>query len=140
MQDACEVGLWSSARAALERNEEVELKRVLLAADRQMADSTSIRFSMAIAAMNAKRYACALSAWDDEGSDQAVCVWSDVRVAENVPSSKESAETMIAVCVELLQAHDRLQALEQQRGPEQGASHAARALDDLGSGLDAMAL
>ena len=124
---ALEAQVWAAASAALERGDPDELRSVVLEADRRLTDSTSIRFAAAIAGMKSKRYECALVAWDDEGSES---VWSDNRVAENVPSSKEAADAMMAVCAELLEL----------RSAHAARSALAGTVDALGAGLDAMLL
>ena len=84
-----------SCCAAVANDDPVLLCAVLAAADGVTSVSTDIRFATAIAAMAAKKYACAYAAWDDGGS-----CWSRASDDPWVPDSAHAASVLMAVCDE----------------------------------------
>ncbi|AUF82099.1 hypothetical protein TetV_007 [Tetraselmis virus 1] len=84
--------VWKCAYMALESRDPESLSGVLRVAD-EMSESTDVRFSIAVQAMQKKYYDCAYAAWDDGGR-----CWSQERENNNVPDSKFASIAMLNTC------------------------------------------
>ena len=79
------------------RDDPESLAAALALADRSVQSGAEVRFATAIAAMAAKKYACAYCAWDDGGA-----CWSRQSDDPWLPDSARAADVLMRVCEEAM--------------------------------------
>ena len=95
--------LRSAGEEALAARDPEALCAVLKLVDVHADTASEIRFTVAVNAMRAGNYGCALAAWEDAGGCWSVC--SD---APGIPSSSTAAGALMAACVHILRLQREL--------------------------------